>query len=219
MQNECKWKGTHLIQKIVCFIPAMIASLPTLAGAANHIPNRDIAEAQVIRAALVAAIGPRIRGYVLVPRVSASFDCSRPAADGFSWTASCSPMSAETASPEKTLDDIQDGLGPLSMEMRKNFLEANRKPRKFPVPLTAPFAVHQWSPGDSDASLNAKGNPEYAVYLSRVGFSDDMRSALLYIGKINWTDQSKSSGDYMLLKKEPRRWVVVSTRRYWALID
>ncbi len=82
-------------------------------------------------------------------------------------------------------------------------------------PLPIPVKQVMYAPG-TKTDLKYDGAPSFAAYFSRVGFDFARAKALIYLGTINWTDRSKSMGQYLYLEKQEGTWTIKDHAKVWA---
>ena len=124
-------------------------------------------------------------------------------------------VAPETAA--ERLGTVANDLPQASKEMLAEIRHQNQASHEIvgPIPTTRTYVL--WSPKSSGFPDTVKGNPELALYFSRVAFSADGSKALVYMGTMNWTDNTKSMGQYVLLRIEGAEWRIAGHSLVWGL--
>ncbi len=145
-----------------------------------------------------------------------SFACESGKAAGF-LLGDCSGMRTHDQTPNEVLAWVRERIPSVTRELTDdlgkcagNAVQINR---------SLPLAVRQviWGPTSTTAFPEGLGSPDFALYPSRVGFNSGRTAALVYLGVMNWTDTSKSFGEYVYLVKTEGRWTTKGRARTWQL--
>ena len=124
-------------------------------------------------------------------------------------------MRVVTETPEERLRTVRHDIPQTSSELADDLLAKSRQSVVLTRPLPVRIDQVLWSPS-LEGDFKFKGDPTFAAYFSRGGFNRTRTTALIYLGTMNWTDQSKSMGQYLYLEKEKNNWVIKAHSKVWA---
>jgi hypothetical protein len=174
-------------------------------------PDSD--EIAVMAVILDAAYAHAAQGWVLVGARTATFECNPPANIGMD-IGGCSGMRDATESPEERLATVRVEIPDVSTEIAADLLRKSRGSVVLSRVIPVPIQQVVWAPGIA-VDFKFSGNPTFAAYFSRVGFDSGRAKALIYLGTMNWTDRSKSLGQYLYLEKQMGAWVIKTHVKVW----
>jgi hypothetical protein len=192
----------------------VVALGPLQLSAQIPTPSPDADEIVVMATALEAAYVGAAPGWVMVGARTATFECNPSANIGVD-VEGCSGMRVSTEDPEERLRAVRETLPEVSAELVADLLRKSQ--RSVVLSRSLPTQVKQvlWAPGIA-ADFTSQGNPTFAAYFSRVGFDGSRTKALMYLGTMNWTDRSKSMGQYLYLEKRQGHWEIKSHAKVWG---
>jgi hypothetical protein len=194
------------------FLAGIVLALPV--AAANE-ANTTAEELRVYGALLESASTTAPKTWILVGAQTATFECDPPAPIGLD-VGGCTGMRVAPETATERLNKVVRDLPQVTAEMRADLALKSQASQplvgRIPTALTYVLASPQAPLPDT-----VDGNPEFALYVSRVGFSDDGTRALVYMGTMNWSDASKSMGQYVLLVKHEAEWRVTGHSLVWRL--
>lgn len=192
---------------------AAIAVTPAVQTAQTTAQVLDAEELRVLAAVVDAAYAPIGHGWVLVGARTTTFECHPPADTGLD-VGGCSGMRVSAETPDERLATVRSQLSLVTSEMTTDLLLKSRVSALIAQSLATNVRHVLWAPGMKlDTAFT--GNPAFAAYVSRVGFDSKREKAVVYLGTLNWTDQSKSMGQYLLLIKEDGAWRVTAGTSVW----
>ena len=152
----------------------------------------------------------------LISDHTASFRCDGSPRNGLD-VGGCSGMRIKEQTPKQALGQLRASLPGMLQSTVNDFELKNQTsfPLKDPLPLRVDHKLFgDGHPGEPPESW---GTPDFAIYLSRVGFDREKNQALVYMAIISWTDARLSGGDYLLLSMKEKRWKVIAKKRVWQL--
>ncbi len=152
-------------------------------------------------------------GWVLVCARTATFECNPPAMTGVD-VGGCSGMRGAAESPEQRLAMVRRRIPEVSAEIATDLLRKSRGSVVLPDALPVPVQQILWAPGMT-TDFKFKEDPAFAACFSRVGFDSARAKALIYLTMMNWTDRSKSFGQYSYLEKQKGAWVIRENVKVW----
>lgn len=212
----------------VALLTFSAAALPTARVVAQGCtPGQDVADADeiaVMGTVLEAAYAHAAQGWVGVGARTATFECNPSANIGID-VGGCSGMRVSTETPEQRLRAVRNAMPEVPAELAADLLEKSQCSALLSRLLPAHVQQDLWAPEDIAAefkaqgnpTFKAQGNPTFAAYFSRPGFDGRRTKALIYLATMNWTDRSKSMGQYLYLEKEDENWVVKGHAQVWGL--
>lgn len=155
-------------------------------------------------------------GYVMIGDFTSSFQCGANSENGFQL-GGCDGLRTSSETPSQAIDSVRGSLGGIRESTIADFLRKNT--REFPLQreFILPFKYFLFGRNTvvGPAPSKEEGSPDFAFYLSRVGFSKDSKQALVFVNHINWTNRRLSGGDYVLLEVRKNRWAVGAARKFW----
>ena len=170
-------------------------------------------ESDVMAATLDAAYAPFRAGWVLVDARTATFKCE-PGTKRFLDVGGCSGMLGAGETPEQRLRAVQQEIPEVTSDIASDLIGKTQSAEAVgPLPTSVPHAL--WSPGLEFPST-FHGNPVFAASLSRPGFDARGRHALIYLATLNWTDGSKSMGQYVFLTQRNGKWSTTGHALVWG---
>ena len=173
----------------------------------------DADEIAVMAVILDAAYAHAAHGWVLVGARTATFECNPPANIGID-IGGCSGMRVASEKPEERLAMVGAEIPEVSTELTADLLRKSQRSTVLSRALPVPIQQVVWAPGIA-TDFKFSGNPRFAAYFSRVGFDSARAKALIYFGTLNWTDRSKSLGQYLYLEKQKGAWVIKAHVKVW----
>jgi hypothetical protein len=171
-------------------------------------------EITVLASVLEAAYAPFGKGWVMVGGRTTTFACNPPAQTGLD-VGGCSGMRVADETAEHRLAAVRAELPAVSAEMAANLVQKSSLSVVLPERLPTEIPQVMWAPG-LKTELKFQGNPVFAAYMSRVGFDHERSKGLVYLGTMNWTDRSKSMGQYLLVSRQRTKWVVTDHAKVWG---
>lgn len=174
-------------------------------------------EIAVMAATVQAAYDYATPGWVLIGARTTTFECNPPANIGID-VGGCSGMRVASETPEARLAAVQAEISDVSSSLVADLLKKNQQSAILKHPFPIEIKQTLWAPGLVFTQEKPKENPTFAVYLSRPGFDHEKTRALIYLGTMNWTDRSKSMGQYVYLMKIGITWVVKAHAQVWGRI-
>jgi hypothetical protein len=202
----------HFLSWSICEA-LFVGALPAAPQATRPANKLDVDESAVFAVVLETAYEPIARGWVMVGARTATFECNPPADIGFD-VGGCTGMRLASETAEQRLASVSTDIPDVSSEMIADLISKNRRSTTLEVPLTKKVPQAVWAPG-MPTDFAFKGDPVFAAYLSRVGFDKNRTKALVYLGTVNWSDSTKSVGQYVFLVKRGARWVVTAHSQVW----
>lgn len=205
---------------LAVFVWASLSLAPELPYAtAQGVPGSPEApsteEIAVMGAALEAAYARVTPGWVLVAARTATFECNPPANIGID-VGGCSGMRLADETPEARLTAVRDAIPGISADLAADLLSKSKQSGLLTDALPARVKQVLWAPDLAADFRGNQGDPTFAAYFSRPGFDSTRSRALIYLGTINWTDRSKSMGQYLYLQKERGAWAVTAHAKVWG---
>lgn len=191
---------------------SMLATNPE---SSDHHTSLDTEEIKVMSIVLDAAYAHADPGWVLFTARTATFACSPPTDIGID-IGGCNGMRDASETPEERLEKVRKEIPNISSDLISDIIAKNRESSSISEPLPIHIKQVLYDP-HIKADLKFGGNPTFAVYFSRAGFDSTRTKALVYIGTMNWTDRSKSLGQYLYLEKQDGNWVIRSHAKVWEL--
>lgn len=154
------------------------------------------------------------RTTIVVSDRTVGFPCETGAETGLT-VGDCNGMRSSKQSPDQALAAVRKAMPVVSRQIVESFLLGT--PRSFPIErqLNIPASQILWGPSSGKPLPQSPVPPDFAIYLSRVGFNPDRDGALLYLGARSLSGQSKSFGEYIFLTKTNNRWEVKGRARVW----
>ncbi len=203
-----------LLALILLATQASPAADPSQVAVASA-PAPDVDELAVMTAVLDLAWRPGSRGWVMLVAHTATFECNPPPPIGFA-IGGCAGMRVAGQAAEEALALVRGAMPQVSVELTRDLLGKSRRSVTLSQTLKLPIRQSLWAP-DMLAATQPEGDPDFAVYFSRVGLDAKRLRALVYLGTIHWTDQTKSVGQYLYLEKHGGTWVVKDHFKVWEL--
>ena len=155
-------------------------------------------------------------GRLLLGDRTLSFECDGEKGSAIN-VGGCSGMRTKEQTPRQALDQVRRSLLRIHSSTLEDFERKNQKglPLENRFPLKVDYVLY----GERHPEGPEKdwGTPDFAVYLSRVGFNQDQTEALVYVAAVSWTNAQLSGGDYVLLDNKQAKWKVREKRRVWQL--
>ena len=170
-------------------------------------------DSDVMAAMIEAAYEPFKSGWVLLDAHAATFAC-RPTTRRIIDVGGCSGMLGDGETPEQRLDAVKRDVPQVTREILSDLLAKGAQATDTP-PLSTSVPHAMWAPG-LDFPSTVRGNPVFAATLSRPGFDARREHALVYIATMNWTDRSKSMGQYVFLERPAGKWVPTGHSLVWG---
>ncbi len=177
--------------------------------------NLEADEIRIMSVVLDAAYAHSDPGWVLLAARTVTFACNPPANIGFDMEG-CSGMRDARETSEERLEKVRKEIPDISAELISDTITKNQESTTISVPLPVPIKQVLYAPGIK-AELKFGGNPVFAAYFSRPGFDSARSRALIYLGTVNWTDRSKSLGQYLYLEKQDNNWAIKDHAKVWEL--
>jgi len=176
----------------------------------------DSDEIAVMAVVLDAAYAHATPGWVMVATRTATFKCNPPSNIGLD-VGGCDGMRDVTETAEERLAKVRKEIPGVPTDSVADLIRKSQESTILPGPLPVPVKQVMHSP-DKRTDWKFGRNPSFAAYFSRVGFDSVRARALIYLGTISWTDQSKSMGQYLYLEKQEGAWTIKDHVRVWELI-
>jgi len=176
----------------------------------------DSVEYSVVAAVVKADHLPKHPRWFMLSNRTTTFECDPPANTGFSFVG-CSGMRTQDQSPQDVYNMLAGSLHSLTTEV---FLDLMSKSETSTVvDKTLPLNVKQiiWGPTSTSSVPKELGAPDFAVYHSRVGFNKEKTLALVYVAAANWTDSSKTYGEYVMLGWQEGGWTILERYKMWSM--
>ncbi len=184
-------------------------------GQNSPVGSIDDSEYEVLAAVLAQEISSPSQGWVMLAPFTATFECNPPAHNGLAF-GPCGGMRTPDQTPEEMLSKVKAGIPAVSEDLTADLLRKSQQ--SVPITRTLPFPVKQFLVDLTGRTKPAyPGNPDLGFFPSRVGLNAERNRALCYTGVINWTDSSRSVGDFLYLEKVDSQWVIKGKLRVWSL--
>lgn len=185
-------------------------------GQDSSVGSIDDAEYEVLAAVLAQEISSSSQGWVMLAPFTATFECNPPAHNGLAF-GPCGGMRTQDQTPEEMLSKVKGAIPAVSQDLTTDLLRKSQQ--SVPITRTLPFSVKQFLvdlTGRTEPPYT--GNPDLGFFPSRVGLNAERDRALCYAGVINWTDSSRSVGNFVYLEKVDSQWVIKGKLRAWSLL-
>jgi hypothetical protein len=154
--------------------------------------------------------------WVMVAADTASFECNPPAPIGLNIDG-CSGMRGATETPVERMAIIRRDMSLVTKAMSTEFVAKCSTSTKINGSIQTSATYYLWSPtSKSSESPLPSSNPEIAVYFSRAAFDASRTTALVYLGKVHWTNSRRSLGQYVVLKKVKGEWHPMGYSAAWS---
>jgi hypothetical protein len=204
-----------LILMIFALTPKLSAIQQHGIGESGSSPKStlDPDELAVMAVVLDAVYPKEAKGWVLLSARTATFECNPPANTGLN-IGGCSGMRTPNQSPEEYLSLVRKAIPSVSDELADDLISKSQRSAVLSRIFDVPIRQCLYAPGEAFDS-GFSGNPEFAAYFSRVAFDAQHYKAFLYLGMVNWSDQSKSMGQYLYLEKNSASWAIKSHAKIW----
>jgi len=191
----------------------------SLAQASDGIPALQNLEDEEYR--VVAAVVAQVHlshsphWFILADRTT-SFECNPPANTGLA-IGGCSGMRTVNQEPHEVLQIVISSIKGVTNNLTSD-LEAKAR-TSVPVEKTLPLNIRQviWGSSSGKSFPRELGNPDFALYHSRVGFNKQKTRALVDVATISWIDSSRSLGEYVYLEKMKKDWQVKGRMKLWSM--
>ncbi len=159
---------------------------------------------------------PKVPRWFMVCDSTVTLECSSAKSTGFEL-GGCSGMRSINETEDDRLQWVKSKIPEITDDVISDLKKKSRNIAK--VIKTLPLAVKQvvWGPTSNIQFPKDSGNPDFAVYPSRVGFDKSQTHALVYIGVASWIDVSRSFGEYVYLLRENNKWLVKNRARVWSM--
>lgn len=183
----------------------------------SNITLMDFEEYSIIATVVKDSYLQKDTKWFILSNMTTTFECDPPANTGLNINGS-SGMRTQDQSPQDVYNELASVLTGLTPELFLDLMsksEASSTINK-ELPITIKQVI--WGPSSSTKTLKEDGNPDFAIYHSRVGFNKDRSLALVYVASVNWKDRSKSYGGYAILKFENSIWKILAKYRKWSLM-
>ncbi len=204
-----------LVQAVTAAVFLCFCGQPMRAQAAAAQDGLTLDEIAVMAAVVQAAYDHATPGWVLIGARTATFECNPPADIGID-VGGCSGMRVASETPKSRLATVRAEISELTDDLVADVFRKNTHSTilERPLPIKVPQIL--WAPGLAFTPEQPEGNPTFAAYLSRPGLDHAGTRALIYLGTMNWTDRSKSMGQYVYLEKVGSAWVVKAHAQVWG---
>lgn len=179
---------------------------------ASKLDSDEIAVMAVVLDAAYALASP---GWVMLASRTATFKCNPPSNIGLD-VGGCNGMRDASETAEERLALVRKEMPVVSAELATDLIRKSRESSILSGPLPIPVQQVMYAP-DSKTDLKFYGTPAFVAYFSRVGLDSERVKALIYVGTINWTDRSKSMGQYLYLEKLKGVWTIKDHTKVWAI--
>jgi hypothetical protein len=215
------WLLCRSFQHMIVGMVLLVVATSAFGGDDSPGPTQSLEDEELL--VLAAAVQQLHIGgsphWFLLADHTVSFRCESAATTGFS-VGDCSGMRSHDQNPAEILGWVRETIRPVTKALTDSL--AMRAAASVPVNRPLPLETRQviWGPtrGVGPGSIpDGLGSPDFALYPSRVGFNAGRDAALLYLGVVNWSDSSKSFGEYVYLVKANTRWDVNGRARVWQL--
>lgn len=165
---------------------------------------------------LIDAVSERpVGSWVMVGADTASFECNPPAPIGINIDG-CSGMRDSAETPMERMAIIRRDLPLVTDALATEFLDKCKVSTKLTETIPTKATYHLWSTTSELAKSLGTGNPEIAVFFSRVAFDGPRTTALVYLGKVHWANSKRSVGQYVVLKKVKNEWQPMGASAAWS---
>ncbi|MBI4708351.1 MAG: hypothetical protein HY761_10595 [Candidatus Omnitrophica bacterium] len=159
---------------------------------------------------------PKAPRWFMVCDSTVTLECSSAKSTGFK-IGDCSGMRTISETEEQRLQWVKSNIPEIIDDVVIDLQNKSRSIAKITKKL--PLGVKQvvWGPTSNIQFPKDSGDPDFAVYPSRVGFDKSQTHALVYMGVASWIDISHSFGEYVYLLRENSKWLVKNRARVWSM--
>lgn len=202
----------------VASIFVALVAMPLLGGA-DPTPGAgvlDDEEGRVIAAAIKQLHLAAASQWFMLAERTITFACESASDSGFA-VGDCSGMRNRDQTPDQVLNWVRKTIPSVTKELTDSLSVRASSPARIGKPIPLNFRQVIWSPKGGGSVPKDLGTPDFAAYPSRVAFNANRNTALFYLGVVNWSDSSKSFGEYLYLTKVGGEWLVKGRARVWQL--
>ncbi|MGO9480698.1 MAG: hypothetical protein ACLP05_02795 [Candidatus Kryptoniota bacterium] len=205
-----------IILTFVLSMPLTLCAYSQSLSSGEKVGPMDSVEYSVVAAVVKADHLPKHVRWFMLSNQTTTFECDPAANTGLS-VVGCSGMRAPGQTPQDVYNMLAGTFDALTPEI---FLDLMSKAETSTlVDKTLPLKVRQviWGPTSASNVPKDLGSPDFAIYNSRVGFNSTKTLALVYVAATNWTDSSKTYGEYVMLSRQKDGWGILGRYKMWSM--